>query len=325
MDAYEDIFVCPNCKEDLVTGIDNYTCGSCNASFSVHENVPCFVMEDKEAEERSQFWNEGWGNRVGSEEGDHHFFSAASSDELKQKVLEAIKELKDQQEMIACEVNPKVAKDKTVLNIGCGAGMEGPILTNYGARYIGVDFSFNAVRFTAANLRKLEMEFKVAQADAECLPIRSSSIDVIYSYGVLHHTPNTQKTFDEVFRTLKPGGTAFIALYSTRSTHFVMERLQGTIKSFFQRNRDVKWYMYGEGAWDTEGLRNLWTKTYTEDELLKMLVKYNYSQIKMRRSSSALTGIPYLSRLLLKFKFFRKLGYDLAPLLGSMIVMTLKK
>jgi ubiquinone/menaquinone biosynthesis C-methylase UbiE len=54
-------------------------------------------------------------------------------------------------------------------------------------------------------------------ADAEALPFADTSFDLVYSWGVLHHTPNTKRALDEIRRVLKPRGEARVMLYSRRS------------------------------------------------------------------------------------------------------------
>lgn len=50
-------------------------------------------------------------------------------------------------------------------------------------------------------------------ADAEHLPFPDATFDIVYSYGVLHHSPDTRAAVKEVHRVLKPGGTAIVMVY----------------------------------------------------------------------------------------------------------------
>ena len=54
---------------------------------------------------------------------------------------------------------------------------------------------------------------KLNIGNAEILSFEDESFDFVYSWGVLHHSPNTRKCFDEIYRVLRPGGKAKIMIY----------------------------------------------------------------------------------------------------------------
>jgi ubiquinone/menaquinone biosynthesis C-methylase UbiE len=71
--------------------------------------------------------------------------------------------------------------------------------------------------------RRFEMEGLGAElrvADAESLPFGDASFDLVYSHGVLHHTPDIGRAINEVHRVLKPGGTALVMLYHKNSYNY---------------------------------------------------------------------------------------------------------
>jgi ubiquinone/menaquinone biosynthesis C-methylase UbiE len=89
-----------------------------------------------------------------------------------------------------------------------------------GARVTDLDLSAGHLAHARENfsLRKLQARF--IHHDAEKLPFDDNSFDVVYSNGVLHHTPNTRQVVEEVRRVLRPGGKAIVMMYAEDSIHY---------------------------------------------------------------------------------------------------------
>lgn len=103
---------------------------------------------------------------------------------------------------------------KDVLEVGVGMGADHVEWAKSRPRSLtGVDLTERAVQHTRRRLALYGLESKVATADAENLPFEDESFDVVYSWGVLHHTPDTPRAFEEVWRVLRPGGSARIMVY----------------------------------------------------------------------------------------------------------------
>lgn len=109
------------------------------------------------------------------------------------------------------------ACDRDVLEIGVGLGADHQCFAAAGARLTGVDLTDRAVAHTRQRLAALGLRSRLQTADAEELPFVDASFDVVYSWGVLHHSPNTAKAVDEVWRVLRPGGTARVMIYHKHS------------------------------------------------------------------------------------------------------------
>ena len=77
----------------------------------------------------------------------------------------------------------------------------------------GIDLTERAIEFTAERLAYYGLKSELRVADAEKLPFSNNSFDIVYSYGVLHHSPDTAQAIREVYRVLRSGGTARIMIY----------------------------------------------------------------------------------------------------------------
>ncbi len=108
-------------------------------------------------------------------------------------------------------LRPEELEGKLVLDVGCGMGRFAEVATRWGARVVGIDLSA-AAEVAAKNLK--DREFVAFQADVFALPFFPESFDVIYSVGVLHHTPDCEAAVKTLDKYLKPGGTLAVWLYS---------------------------------------------------------------------------------------------------------------
>jgi len=109
------------------------------------------------------------------------------------------------------------AQGKRVLEIGVGLGTDFVRFARAGAIATGVDLTEHAVQLVRRRLALEGLEGSVQIADAENLPFDDGSFDFVYSWGVLHHTPDTGKAIAEAIRVLRPGGDACVMLYARHS------------------------------------------------------------------------------------------------------------
>lgn len=112
---------------------------------------------------------------------------------------------------------------KRLVEIGCGMGTDLLQFARGGAKVIGVDVTPRSIDISRRRFSVYGFDASFAIADAEGLPFANSSIDVYYSNGVLHHTPDTEAAVREAHRVLKPGGTAKVMLYHRNSWAYWFE------------------------------------------------------------------------------------------------------
>ena len=112
------------------------------------------------------------------------------------------------------------ARGLRVLEIGCGLGTDGAQFARAGADYTGVDLTDAAVSLARRRFELFDLPGKFRTADAENLDFPEESFDLVYSHGVLHHTPDTAAAVREIRRVLRPGGRAIVMLYHRDSYNY---------------------------------------------------------------------------------------------------------
>jgi 2-polyprenyl-3-methyl-5-hydroxy-6-metoxy-1,4-benzoquinol methylase/uncharacterized protein YbaR (Trm112 family) len=115
-----------------------------------------------------------------------------------------------EQLLMETETSPDWFRQKMVLDAGCGNGALSGEVAGLGATVVGLDFS-SSVR--PAEGRRESGHVHFLQGDLQAPPLGEGSFDLVFSIGVLHHTPDTLTTFRAVARLVKPGGRFYVWLY----------------------------------------------------------------------------------------------------------------
>lgn len=161
-------------------------------------------------------------------------------------------------------------KGKRVLDIGCGNGY---VLSKYareGAEVFGVDITETAVGITKKRFEWLKLNGNIRVANAEELPFEDNYFDCVCSMGVLHHTPDTQKAIDEVYRVLKPGGRLILMFYHKNSIKYKVFGLMPYLhpRHFGKTRKKL--------VDEVDGIGNPRGDVYTDKELAVMLKKFSH-------------------------------------------------
>jgi SAM-dependent methyltransferase len=107
-----------------------------------------------------------------------------------------------------------------LLEIGCGMGTDLLQFVRGGAEVTGVDLTARSIEISRQHFAVYGARGDFAITDGESLPFADESFDIVYSNGVLHHTPDTAGAVREVQRVLRPGGQARVMLYHRGSVHY---------------------------------------------------------------------------------------------------------
>jgi ubiquinone/menaquinone biosynthesis C-methylase UbiE len=115
--------------------------------------------------------------------------------------------------------------------------------------------------------------FEVANAE-EGLPFADASVDHVYSFGVIHHSPAPEKIVLEIHRILKSGGTFTVMLYNRSSINYYIEIM--FLRKIF------RWCLLpafmpgllaavtGFDRWKLEGHREMLKKKITKEQWISM-------------------------------------------------------
>ncbi len=170
---------------------------------------------------------------------------------------------------------------RDVLEIGVGMGADFVEWAKAGPRSLtGVDLTPRAVEHTRKRLALYGFDADVRVSDAEKLPFEDNSFDIVYSWGVLHVSPDTPRTIREVHRVLRPGGVARIMIYHRYSLTGYMLWFRYALLAGrpFRALDDIYW----------NHLESLGTKAYKISEAREMFRDYTDVETKVRLSCSDL-------------------------------------
>lgn len=175
---------------------------------------------------------------------------------------------------------------KRVLEVGFGAGTDFIQWLRAGARVTGIDLTPEALENLThrINVYQLPPPENIRVADAENLPFESSTFDLGYSFGVLHHSPNTEKAIAELVRVVQPGGEIKIMVYNRHC----MCAFKLWVKHALLRGQP--WKSLGWAMWNH--LESIGTKSYTRPELRRIFEALPLTNIRIH---GYVTSADYLS------------------------------
>lgn len=130
-------------------------------------------------------------------------------------------------------LNFESLKNKDVLEVGVGSGSHGQLIAPHCGSYTGIDLTDYAIKSTSKRFQQFLTptdlnRVRLRQMDAEEMDFANDSFDLIWSWGVIHHSAHTRKILEEFRRVLKPGGTAVIMVYHRSFwNYYVMSTLSG--------------------------------------------------------------------------------------------------
>jgi SAM-dependent methyltransferase len=151
---------------------------------------------------------------------------------------------------------------KRVLEIGCGIGTDAVNFAKNGADYTGIELSNTSLEITKQRFELFQLKGRFFNIDAQQLDELAKvghDFDLIYSFGVIHHSPDPQKIIDNCLQLLKHDGTLKIMVYAENSWKKIM--IDGGLDQYeAQSNCPVAF-------------------TYTNNQIYNMLTNFRNIQI----------------------------------------------
>ena len=111
-------------------------------------------------------------------------------------------------------------KGARLLEVGCGMGTDLLQFARGGAKVTGIDLTPRSIEISRRHLEVYGQRGDFVISDGERLPFKNETFDVVYSNGVLHHTPDTAAAVRELHRVLRRGGQARVMLYHRDSAAY---------------------------------------------------------------------------------------------------------
>ncbi|MDD5194047.1 MAG: methyltransferase domain-containing protein [Candidatus Omnitrophica bacterium] len=195
------------------------------------------------------------------------------------------------------EVLRQISKHKNILEIGCGQGTDALYCcqsTGHETAYTGVDLSENSIKQAKAGVVELKNTLKTVPEffvnNAEEVTYPDASFECVASLGVLHHTPDTQRAIDEVYRLLQLQGCAYISLYRKFSPKllgaYTIRFLSNSLDRIFKKEK-VLWnllkrigtnHFLGTMLLECVGVPVL--RSYTASEIKQLFRKFSSIEVR---------------------------------------------
>lgn len=198
-------------------------------------------------------------------------------------------------------------KGKKVLEIGCGIGTDSINFVRAGADLTIVEFSEKSLDICKDRFKIFGLEAKFYCGDVEKLEdfLPKQQFDLIYSFGVIHHTPNPSKAFEEISKYMYENTELRVMLYSKISYKLFWVMMENNIKKI--QNMESLIRKNAEAQYNCPV-----AYTYTFDEIRNMLEKYGIKVRNIWKDHIFTWNIPeYKKGIYKKDKYWEGVSKDL--------------
>ena len=166
---------------------------------------------------------------------------------------------------------------KNVLEIGFGQGTDHLTMARRGGIMHGIDITKESKIITEKRFSLYGYKTDLTTGDVEEMPYEDNSFDFVYTFGVIHHTPDMQKAVNEIYRVLKPGGKCYFAVYNKNSLFTLGVLCKSIITFQFLKYNLMQQISLLEGG----GNSNIYVKLCTKKDVEKLFSGFNNCKISV--------------------------------------------
>jgi SAM-dependent methyltransferase len=196
-----DFIECPFCRGQLRLLVERehgpeiesgtLTCDECSRVFPIIRGIPRFLEEIRDERDLRATYADSFGHQW------------TTYDWLRRE---------DELEFFQItDLSREHLAGKTVLDAGCGGGRFSRFVAEYCGEIVAIDYSIAVDKARELAAGRANAHF--IQCDINRNPLKRASFDLVYSHGVLHHTPNTRRAFDQLTPLVKDDGLLYVAVF----------------------------------------------------------------------------------------------------------------
>ena len=195
MSEFVSLLACPACEEPFDALL---VCAGCGRAWSSPDGIPRLRLDSDARTEAVR-----------------DFYDAAPFPNYPPNDSLARLRARAERSRFARLLDASIPGDALIAEIGCGTGQMSLYLARADRRIVALDLSRAALRLGAAAARRYGSDrVQFVEADIARLPLRPGAFDIVYSSGVLHHTPDPAAAFARIVAAARPGGLIVIGLYN---------------------------------------------------------------------------------------------------------------
>jgi SAM-dependent methyltransferase len=189
------LLACPACASPLAA---DWCCRGCAARYDAPDGIPNLRLPgDARTDAVRRFYERA------------PFPGYASSETLQALHLRA------ERSAFARLINHAIAGDARVVEVGCGTGQMCLYLARADRVVVGADLTRASLALGAAAARRFGLDRVLfVETDLRRPGLRAASFDVVFTSGVLHHTPDPRASFARLARLARPGGAIVVGVYN---------------------------------------------------------------------------------------------------------------